>query len=192
VTPSVGYIIVTFAADDGGTKRRPIAWVPATLEGTKGGESVRSWGTGVLLLVCFVALATLPSSGAMMGMDLVGSIKTQLKTAAFHAGELAQRGDTVAGTHLHLHHTINCLEGQSGPDYLASAGYPCQGQGNGIIPDLKTAVMHMVPGAQQSLDDANIALKLALQAEGMSDVAQAQPWAHVVATYLMKASDDLQ
>jgi hypothetical protein len=152
---------------------------------------VRGWAIGAVLVVCMVALATLPSSGAMMGTDLVGSIKTQLKTAAFHAGELAQRGNTVAGTHLHLHHTINCLEGPSGPDFLQAAGYPCQGQGNGIIPDLRAAVMHTVPGAQAALDDANIALKLSLQGEGMSDVAEAQPWAHVVATYLMKASGDL-
>jgi hypothetical protein len=151
---------------------------------------VRGWGVG-LLVVCVVALGTPPSHGAMMGMDLVGSIKTQLKTAAFHAGELAQKGNAVAATQLHLHHTINCIEGPSGPDFFPAAGYPCKGQGDGILPDLRAAVMHMVPGAQQALDDTNIALKLALQAEGMSNVSEAQPWASVVAEYLMKASSDL-
>jgi len=151
---------------------------------------VRGWAIGAVLVVCMLGLATLPSSGAMMGMDLVGSIKMQLKTAAFHAGELAQKG-AIQATQLHLHHTINCIEGPSGPDFMQAAGYPCQNQGHGIIPDLRAAMMHMVPGSQAALDDANIALKLALQAQGMSDVSEAQPWAHVVATYLMKASSDL-
>lgn len=150
---------------------------------------MRGWGTGVLV-ICFVALATLPSSGAMMGMDLVGSIKTQLKTATFHAGELAQKG-AIAATKLHMQHTINCLEGPTGPHFVQAAGYPCQGQGRGILPDLKAAVAANVPGAKAAWDDANIALNLAMQALGMDDVAQAQPWAKVVAEYLGKASSDL-
>ncbi|HKX17883.1 MAG TPA: hypothetical protein VJT33_07745 [bacterium] len=150
---------------------------------------MRGWGTGVLVL-CFVALATLPSSGAMMGMDLVGSIKMQLKTATFHAGELAQKG-AIAATHLHMQHTINCLEGPTGPHFVQAVGYPCQGQGHGILPDLKSAVSHMVPGAQAALDDANIALSLAMQTQSMDDVAQAQPWAKVAAEHLAKASDEL-
>jgi hypothetical protein len=133
---------------------------------------------------------TLPSNGAMMGMDLVGSIKTQLKTATFHAGELAQKG-AIAATQLHLQHTINCLEGPSGPDFVQAVGYPCQGQGHGILPDIKAAVHAMVPGAQAAWDDANIALNLAKQGKGMTDVTQAQPWAKVVAEYLVKASNDL-
>lgn len=150
---------------------------------------MRGWGTGVLVL-CFVALATLPSSGAMGGMDLVGSIKTQLKTATFHAGELAQKG-AISATHLHMQHTINCLEGPTGPDFVQAVGYPCQGQGHGILPDLKMAVSHMVPGAQAAWDDANIALNLAKQTGGMTDVAEAQPWAKVAAAHLSKASDEL-
>ena len=150
---------------------------------------MKGWGIGVLV-VCFVALATLPSSGAMMGTDLVGSIKTQLKTATFHAGELAQKG-AIAATQLHMQHTINCLEGPTGPHFVQAVGYPCQGQGKGIMPDLKTAVSRMVPGAQAAWNDANIALILAMQAKGMTDVAQAQPWAKVVAEHLAKASDEL-
>ena len=150
---------------------------------------MRGWGTGVLV-VCFVALVTLPSSGAMMGMDLVGSIKTQLKTATFHSGELAQKG-AVSATKLHLQHTINCLEGPSGAHYVQAVGYPCQGQGHGILPDIKAAVAAKVPGAQAAWNDANIALTLAMQGQGMSDVNEAQPWAKVVAEYLGKASSDL-
>lgn len=148
---------------------------------------MRSWGTAVLI-VCFVALVTLPSSGAMM--DMTSSIKTQLKTATFHAGELAQKG-AVAATRLHMQHTINCLEGPSGMDYVQAVGYPCQGQGHGILPDLKAAVGAGVPGAKTAWNDANVALTLAKQASTMTDVTQAQPWAKVVAEYLGKASADL-
>lgn len=150
---------------------------------------MRGWGTAILA-VCFVALVTLPSSGAMMGMDMVGSIKTQLKTATFHAGELAQKG-AITATKLHMQHTINCLEGPSGMDYVQAVGYPCQGQGHGILPDLKTAVAAGVPGAKAAWDDANVALNLSKQAREMTDVTQAQPWAKVVAEYLGKASSDL-
>jgi hypothetical protein len=155
----------------------------------KGGETVRSWGVA-LLVVSVVALGTPPSHGAMMGMDLVGSIKMQLKTASFHAGELAQKG-ALPATKLHLQHTVNCLEGPTGAHFVQAAGYPCQNQGHGILPDLQAAVAAHVPGADAALKDAQIALNLAMQAQGMSEVEQAQPWAHVVAEYLMKASSDL-
>lgn len=155
----------------------------------KGGENVRGWGTG-LLVICFVALATLPSNGQMMGTDLVGSIKTQLKTATFHAGELAQKG-AIGATKLHMQHTVNCLEGPMGPHFVQAAGYPCNGQGHGILPDLKTAAAANVAGAKAAWQDANIALTLALQTQSMTDVTQAQPWAKVVAENLSKANSDL-
>jgi len=146
---------------------------------------------GVALLVaCVIALGAPPSHGAMASADLVASIKAQLKTATYHSGELAQKGE-IPAVKLHLQHTVNCLEGPSGAQYVQAAGYPCQNQGHGIIPDLQAAVAAGVPGAQKSLDDAQIALNLAKQAQGMSDVSEAQPWAHVVAEYLMKASGDL-
>jgi hypothetical protein len=131
---------------------------------------VKGWMTGLVVLVCVVTLATLPSSGAS---SLVTSIQTQLKTAAYHAGELAQKG-LLSSSHLHLHHTINCLEGTSGPDYFAPAGYPCKGQGGGAIPDLKTAVDQKVPGAKAALDDANLALKDALEGESSNDLLKAR------------------
>jgi hypothetical protein len=151
---------------------------------------VRGWGSAALL-VCFVALVALPSSGAMMGMDMVGSIKTQLKTATFHAGELAQKANAITAVKLHSQHTINCLEGPSGPHFVQAVGYPCQGQGHGILPDLKAAVAANVPGAKAAWDDANIALSLVLQSRDMTDITQAQPWDKVVAEYLTKASNDL-
>lgn len=145
---------------------------------------MRGWGVA-LLVVCIVAFGTPPSHGAMM--DLVGSIKMQLKTATFHAGELAQKG-ALPATKLHMQHTINCLEGPSGKDFVQASGYPCQGQGHGILPDLNAAVAAGVPGAASALQDAQIALNLSMQTQGMNDVDAAQPYARVVAEYLTKAS----
>ncbi len=105
------------------------------------------------------------------------------------AGE-SQRG--IVATRLHLQHTINCLEGPSGKNFQRSSAYPCEGQGSGIIPDLKSAVARGVPGAQAALDDAMIAWNLAMKARQMTDVNEAQPWASVIARYLQKASSDLR
>ena len=169
-------------------KREMIEATGTSYGGThKGGERVRGWGVGLLVL-CVIALGAPASHGAMM--DLVGSIKTELKTAAFHAGELAQKG-ALPATQLHMHHTINCLEGPSGKDFVQAAGYPCNGQGHGILPDLHAAVAAGIPGAAAALQDAQIALDLSLQVEGMTDVDEAQPYARVVAEHLTKASSDL-
>jgi hypothetical protein len=141
-----------------------------------------------LLVVSVIALGAPPSHGAMA--DLVTSIKTELKTAAFHSGELAQKG-ALPATKLHLQHTVNCLVGPGGQQFVQAAGNPCQNQGNGILPDLHAAVKAGVPGSQAALENAQIALNLAVQAQGMSDVSEAQPWSHVVSEYLTKASSDL-
>jgi hypothetical protein len=178
---------------------------------------VRARGIAVALVACAVTLATLPSTGAMP--DLTASIKAQLKTAAYHAGELAyksvitpgmrtpkapgdferlrasgelQRGGAIVTAHLHLQHTINCLEGPSGKNFQRSSAYPCEGQGNGIIPDLKSAVARGVPGARAALDDTMIAWNLAIKTRQMTEVNETQPWAGVIARYLQKASSDLR
>lgn len=120
----------------------------------------------------------------------VTAIKLQLMTAGFHAGELAQRG-AIAATQTHLQHVVNCLVGARGAQFNPAPGYPCQGQGNGIIPDLQAAVAADVRGASKALRFANIALTLALQAQRMTDVNEAQPWATVVSRQLRIASDSL-
>lgn len=114
---------------------------------------MRGLGIALVLLACVVTLATLPSTGATT--DLTASIKAQLKTAAYHAGELAyksvitpgmrtpkvpedfeklraagelQKGGAIVATRLHLQHTINCLEGPSGKNFQRSSAYPCEGR----------------------------------------------------------------
>ncbi len=122
----------------------------------------------------------------------VAAARTQLTTAIFHSGELAQRGTAVAGTQAHLRHVINCLEGAQGRNFNAAAGHVCQGQGSGILNDLRTAVAAGAAGAEQALRFADVALKLSLQAVAMSDINEAQPWAIVVSRQLTAARDALR
>jgi hypothetical protein len=138
----------------------------------------------ITIIACVLVYAPPRAGAAAMG----GDVAKELQTATFHAGELAQRGDAVAASKLHLQHVINCLEGPSGADFKAAAGFPCEGQGQGIIPDLKTAVAAQVPGADKALREANLALFLAVQAIGKSDVNEVQPWAKAVANHLKASS----
>jgi len=82
----------------------------------------------VVTLIALAGVIILPQ--VVLGQDPVAAARTQLTTARFHAGELAQRGTAVAGTQLHLRHVINCLEGPQGKNFTAAAGNVCQGQGN--------------------------------------------------------------
>lgn len=114
-------------------------------------------------------------------------IRKALETAIFHSGELAQRGTAIAGTRTHLQHVINCLEGPNGKDFVQAAGFPCQGMGNGIVPDLQAAGS----ASAKSLQYAQIALTLALQAVTFNDVNAAQPWAKVISGQLTIALNAL-
>ncbi len=144
------------------------------------------------IVIMVIALSTLVIlSGEISAQDPVAAARTQLTTTIFHAGELAQRGTALSGALLHVQHTINCLEGTQGPNFRAAAGHVCQGQGNGIIPDLKAAVAAGAKGAETALKFADIGLKLSLQAIKMTDVNEAQPWALVVSRQLTIARDAL-
>ena len=64
-------------------------------------------------------------------------VKAQLATAITHAG-FAANGDSLGYIRQHLGHALNCLEGPKGPNFNRAWGNVCQGQGNGILVDLKT------------------------------------------------------
>jgi hypothetical protein len=143
-------------------------------------------------MALLLSVVTLILPHAVLGQaSAVAAAQTQLTTAIFHSGELAQRGTAIAGTQLHLRHVINCLEGDKGPDFTAAVGNPCQGQGSGIINDLRAAVASGAAGSEQALRFADVALKLALQAVVMTDVNAAQPWATVISRQLTAARDAL-
>lgn len=139
----------------------------------------------IVVLVALAATVALPQgAGAQSGLT---AAKTQLTTAIFHSGELAQRGTAVAASKTHLQHTMNCLEGPRGANFNAAPGNPCQGQGNGIIPDLQAAQTAGVAGAGRALMFANVAQTLILTALKSDDVNLVQPYAIVISNQLKQA-----
>jgi hypothetical protein len=82
------------------------------------------------------SLVTLPALILFLGAGSIGAAESakEIQTAAQHAA-FAAKGKTVAETHLHLHHVINCIVGPSGEGFDAQAGNPCQGQGAGALSD---------------------------------------------------------
>jgi hypothetical protein len=132
-------------------------------------------------LAMLVVAPDTPAQGA------AAAVKTQLQTSIFHAGELAQRGTVVAASKTHVQHVINCLEGPSGSNFVAAVGAPCQGQGNGIIPDLRAAQAAGVRGADRAMTFVQAAHMLLLQARQSEDVNLVQPYALVVANQLKLA-----
>ena len=141
-------------------------------------------GAVVLALIAFTA-------GAAVAQGTDGA-KKQLQTAFFHANELAQKAPTIAGVLQHVQHVVNCLEGSASKNFKSAAGYPCQGQGNGIIPDLQAGANAGDPAAVRALRFANVADKLALNVLSFTEVDAAQPQMKVVANNLQQALNALK
>ena len=153
---------------------------------------------GIIAFVVGLCLL-IATGGAGLAADPVALVTAQLKTAIFHAGQLAVRGARtgtpggpevtvpVLATREHLQHVINCIEGPGGKDFKTASGYPCQGQGNGILVDLKTAQTADVGGAARATIFVNAALHVAMRAVGSADVNESQPFAAVVARNLQLA-----
>jgi hypothetical protein len=135
----------------------------------------------VLVLATLVVASAAPAQGAL------DNARRQLQTAIFHSGELAQRGSAVAASKTHLQHTLNCLEGPRGQNFNAAPGNPCQGQGNGIIPDLRAAEAAGARGAGNALRYVTAAHTLILTALQSNDVDLVQPYAKVVSDQLRQA-----
>ncbi len=85
-----------------------------------------------------------------------GGVKTQIKTAITHAG-FAASGTALGYVQQHLGHVLNCIEGPKGKNFNASWGNVCDGQGSGILVDLKAA-----PGGTAVMPDAEKADNLAV------------------------------
>jgi hypothetical protein len=101
-------------------------------------------------------------------------VGAEIANAEMHAG-LAAQGSDVATVHMHLHHTVNCLVGPNGNGFDAKELNPCQGDGDGAIPDETDA------GKNKALEAA-----AAKAADGISasDLATAQHDAAAVASML--------
>ena len=59
---------------------------------------------------------------------------SEIVVAAQHA-EYAAKSALIAGVHMHLHHTLNCLVGPNGQGFDSKELNPCANSGNGAIPD---------------------------------------------------------
>ncbi len=84
-------------------------------------------------------LPTLAAAGAALLAGaplpaLAGDAAQEISIAAQHAGYAAD-ATIITTVHVHLHHTINCLVGPNGKGFDAKELNPCQGKGNGAIPD---------------------------------------------------------
>lgn len=141
----------------------------------------------IVTIVAVMGLAMLVVAPDTPAQSAAAAVKTQLQTSVFHAGELAQRGTVVAASKTHIQHVMNCLEGPNGPNFVAAVGAPCQGQGNGIIPDLRAAQAAGVRGADRAMIFVRAAHMLILQARQSEDVNLVQPYAVVVANQLKLA-----
>ncbi len=88
-----------------------------------------------------------------------GGVKTEIATAHTHA-KYAAEAPSVAVSHVHLHHVINCLVGPKGAAFDADQANPCKGQGNGALPDSAgNAALHAK--LQTALKQAQAGLKSA-------------------------------
>ena len=130
-------------------------------------------GFGVVVSLAFgVPL----SRAAEMGMS------EELRTAITHAG-FAAKYDTMKEVSLHLHHVVNCLVGEGDPLFDKAAGNPCQGQGKGILPDIKAKT-----GEDREYQVAWWLAHMGSDAIKMGKLPQAKAAAHIIETQLTSMS----
>ena len=106
------------------------------------------------------------------------SMAEELKTATTHAG-FAAKYDSMKEVGTHLHHVINCLVGPDDKMFDKAAGNPCQGQGKGIMPDLKAKT-----GEDQQYQVAWWLAHMADDAAKMGNLQQAKAAGHIIEVQL--------
>jgi hypothetical protein len=97
-----------------------------------------------------------------------------MKTASTHAGMAANAAD-LKGVQTHMKHVQNCLVGPGGQGFDAAAGNPCNGQGQGAIPEATDAATKM---------KLETALTKTRATVGASDLASAKQGAAEVSSML--------
>lgn len=121
----------------------------------------------------------------------VSKVLNQLRTARVHATNAAG-SQTMGDVKWHLGHAINCMEGPKGKNYDKNNLNPCEGQGNGIIPDLTAEKNRGTKGAAQALSLVEEADKTAVEALKQAEVAKVQAGAKKTAELLDQAIKALQ
>ncbi len=125
---------------------------------------------------------------AVLALPIQGTFAAEMgtaeafKTAITHAG-FAAKYDTMKEVTLHLHHVINCLVGTDDKMFDKAAGNPCQGQGKGIMPDLKAK-----GGMDQEAQVAWWLAHIAEDAAKMGNLAQAKAAGHIIEVQLTSMS----
>ena len=103
---------------------------------------MRRWSIAAVIIIGVVSLIAGAASGQYGDYPQPaaggGDLRTQILTAVTHA-RFAASAETARNVREHLTHVVNCLEGPRGRNYDQAPGNPCQGQGNGIMPDIRTA-----------------------------------------------------
>jgi hypothetical protein len=95
----------------------------------------------------------------------------QINTAGKHAGMAAASAD-LKGVQTHMKHVVNCLVGPGGQGFDAAAGNPCNGQGQGAIPETADAAMKMkLQNALTKARAASIATDYNAAKQGASEAA---------------------
>ncbi len=85
----------------------------------------------ISLIFCgMTGAALIFATTPVLAADAAGEITI----AAQHA-DLAAAATDLAGVHMHLHHTLNCIEGPNGADFSKADMNPCANAGAGAIPD---------------------------------------------------------
>ena len=143
-------------------------------------------GISVVFVLMAATIATAQYGDYEYGSPAGSGATGQLRTARTHATNAA--GSIVlAGVLDHLAHTVNCLEGPRGSNYNPRADNPCQGQGNGVIPDLQTEAGRGQAGAARALELAREADRMAVDGLRLTDLARAKSAATRVAELLGEA-----
>lgn len=112
--------------------------------------------------------------------------QTQLATAITHAKNAAGSA-AMAGAVSHLGHVLNCIEGTKGKNFNASWGHVCQGQGDGILTDIR--MERNASGLMVVLEAAD---QLALSGVKAGSVASVQNAARGVAALLQIVADGIR
>lgn len=114
------------------------------------------------------------------------NVKAEVTTAATHAG-FAAKGGNLTYVRQHLGHALNCLEGPRGENFNRAWGNVCEGQGNGILIDLKLA-----PMGSTLMALARKADEIAIKGTKTTSLAQAKPAAQQVASLLTQIGKKLK
>lgn len=151
---------------------------------------MRRWSIAAVIMIGVVSLVAGAASGQYGDYPQPaaggGDLRTQLRTAATHATNAAT-SEAARSVREHLTHVVNCLEGPRGRNYSQAEGNPCQGQGNGIVPDLRAA-----QGGAAWMPVVEAATDLALKGAKATDMTTARNIGRGLAALLSTTVDGLR